>query len=410
MHKGLDSNEIRSKNNESNVVITLAGLKWTITSLTQDEFGNPVLTLWLTDGIFKSKYNDWSQNALYDYPSTMYSSSKIRATLLNGVGSDGSEVKYVANQGDSELSSVEKMQDYPFKAFTLNPTRNGDTIDRTNGSITDFLVKPNNIPYMLTENMKDYDTAIVGNKWGTGQNDALAKLDDSKWYSSTVMNVQDKEGYFDWGEDYLWLPGWVETGWGAGSGFKAGPGLWNTDSQLRCSSGTVWLRSTEAAVFTSGYPIGADGSRGYASVTEEYYVRPAIHLNLAKAEEAATSPIPQSKDTTKYYDNGNEVTFELDAVYTEVIDILSLTATDINGNSMSSPSYSVNNSVLSFNANQVGKYVVTVKPKDGECWADGTNSEKSYTYYLKYHVTPLLFASDPSNLVYKGSKHYIEVE
>ncbi len=266
IHAGLDSADIRGKNSGQNVVVTLGGLKWSVTSLSTGTDGNgdtvPIATLWLVDGQFNSKWNTWNANNFtYAYPSSMYSSSYVRARLLNGVASDGSEVKYISGANLSTLTSLsptEKQSNYKLNPFILNPGTNSDgTADRSNGSITDFLIKPKNVSYQLTQALNDLDKVTSKNGWYQGQNDALGPIADSKWHPSypQVKTIQNKtgpdgQGYYSWGEDYIWLPSWVETGWGVPSGqsFKASRGLWNTDAAIRGSSNTSWLRSGVTSV------------------------------------------------------------------------------------------------------------------------------------------------------------------
>ena len=317
IHTGLDSNDIRGNNSGQNVVVTLGGLKWLVTSLSTgtDDKGNtvPIATLWLVDGLFNSKWNTWSaDNFTYDYPSSMYSSSYVRARLLNGVASDGSEAKYIGSANASTLTSLtkeEKQTDYALNPFILNATENADgTKDRSNGSITDFLIKPKQVSYQLTQNMRELDTATTKNGWDNGQNDALAEI-NTGWYNNTVKDIQNKsggvdgQGYYAWGEDYIWLPSWLETGWNVGSGFKGSNGLWNTDIAMRSSSNISRLRSGHCYGALKAYGLEASGAYHNSVVdAAEYSVRPAIHLNLASADENSATLVSAPIATTKVYD------------------------------------------------------------------------------------------------------------
>ena len=54
--------------------------------------------------------------------------------------------------------------------------------------------------------------------------------------------------------------------------------------------------------------------------------------------------------------------------------------------------------------------MVKVTPKTNEYWSDGTNESKEYTYYLKYHVTPMAWKDGKNTSQYNGEKQYFEVE
>ncbi|MDE5990675.1 MAG: hypothetical protein K2H36_03710, partial [Clostridia bacterium] len=390
------SEDFRSEYNDGkDLVVTIGGIEWSAMYLSTNRSGDPILTLWQASSTQTAKWNYHSVNANANIPSNMYSTSMIRTITLNAGGT-----YYTSNAGTG-ATPVSQDASNTYAKFTM---------DSVTGSLTDFIDKPANvawqekqISHLVNGYAYDFNNDAYGNVGSGGGSNA-------NWYSGMV-NYYGKTDYGAWANDYIWLPSKTEAGWCETS--YTARGLWKTHALERGNAGGVnsWLRSAHVDYYSIARTLLADGSDyNSPSTTDSFAVRPAFHLNLAKVEEASTAPIPQTKgDTKKYYDNGNDVVFELDKIGSDYVDI-NVAATDMEGNSLSSPSYTVNNSVLSFNANQVGKYVVTVKPKDGECWADGTNSEKSYTYYLKYHVTPLLFASDPSNLGYKGTTQYIEVE
>ena len=93
IHSGIDSSQIRDRNKVdgvgTNVVVKLGGLEWIVTSLSTA--GNtPIVTLLLANNLFSCKFSTWrDSDTSIAYPSSMYSSSYIRARLLNGIGSNG---------------------------------------------------------------------------------------------------------------------------------------------------------------------------------------------------------------------------------------------------------------------------------------------------------------------------------
>ncbi|MDE7216392.1 MAG: hypothetical protein K2O08_06245, partial [Clostridia bacterium] len=324
IHSGLDSEDIRKKNDGNNVIVNLGGLQWIIVSLTTDSSKNTILTLLLADIAFYSQFNNWNNgNHGYDFPCSMYSSSYTRARLLNGRDSEGNEVKYVASAGAKDLTSLtdsDKVSDYPFNIFTLNPSTENGKIDRENGSITDFLTQPKDVPYQRTESMKDLDDSMSHNGWKQGQNDALDKIAEDKWVAGGVSSIQNKNGvqaYTDWGKDYIWLPSWAELGFGRSAGVNPTGGLWNTDEILRKSSGTVGTRTGDSSGTTAyNYCVSKDGlNLGLAINSGAVGARPAIHLNLSKADEHSAKSVKVPTNVVKSY-NGSEQGIENEEWFT----------------------------------------------------------------------------------------------
>ena len=286
---GKNSGEIRGSNAGKDIVVVIGGLEWIITMLTTDKNGDPILTLWLRDTNDRVKWNKWYENnSGYDYPSNMYSTSYIRSYLLDGVDSEGREVKYVANAGDTVLTSFDHTDhdNYLFDIFTKNDVE---------GSITDFIVKPNDVTYQKFVNMRDVSSNICN--WPAGANEALSDIDKVKWNSEREMALQGKNGYFDWGNDYIWLPSMAETGWSD----KNVPGLWNMDSISRGGSDTTWTRSGNSSegINYANY-ISAEGRHYFCNVDNEWLLRPAFFLNLKLANQAS-SIIEAPKDISVEY-------------------------------------------------------------------------------------------------------------
>ncbi|MDE6211278.1 MAG: hypothetical protein K2G42_04840, partial [Clostridia bacterium] len=309
MHGGLDSKDIRDLNSGKNIVVSLGGKNWTVTSLTTDDSSTPnvVLTLWLAESSFTSKYNLWSDtNLSQSYPSIMYSSSYIRARLLNGVTSDGSAVKYVASAGASTLTTYSKDSTYPFGIYTTKPTSSSN---RSNGGIADFIVLPQNIPYQKTESLY-YSKA---NNWTALANEALNTLPSSIWENSNMYAIQSKSGYNSWGKDYIWLPSWIEMGWPTANinsnNFSGHVGLWNSDSQMRGSDNNAWLRSGTANGRDCTFVY--DDGRGYwTSADSTGSIRPALHLNLTAAQNSSVTSLTNPTDVTTTYDGTQQEYFK----------------------------------------------------------------------------------------------------
>ncbi|MDE6473738.1 MAG: hypothetical protein K2L70_01380 [Clostridia bacterium] len=252
MHGGMDSSEIRSANGGNNIVVKLDGKEWIVVALTTKDASSTsdvILTLMLKDFAYASKWGDWStlpgvKDFSAAYPPSMYSTSYIRAGLLNN------GAQYTTNGSNLmnfTATSIYPSGQYPFSIYTDNTEQ---------GNITNFLVKPNEVLYQQYENLYDIAHA-VSNNWYNAPNDS-SKFDipDSKWYSKVVdtsygtHQIQSKTGYYDWGNDLIWLPSLSETGQNSRSGVNASGGLWNLDaSQRGISAGYCsWLRSGSTAL------------------------------------------------------------------------------------------------------------------------------------------------------------------
>ena len=311
IHSGLNSEDIRNNNKKisgqaNNIIVKIDGKEWIVTTLTTADNGHVVLTLMLKDVAYDSEWGKWAgpsdvKDFSANYPATMYSTSYIRAGLLNG------KVQYTTNGStltDFEDTSIYG-EAYPFGIYTDN---------REKGHITDFIVAPNQVEYQQNESLFDNQSV---NNWYNAPNDAsLNKIPDSKWYSIAVdksygtHQIQDKTKYFDWGNDKLWLPSLSETGQGTGNGVTKNGGLWGLDDQQRgVSTGKIsWLRSGSTNYSTVSYYIDALGnwfwtpvmSKGVSS--SKLAVRPAFNLDLTAANSSAFIPMTTPTDISSTYD------------------------------------------------------------------------------------------------------------
>ena len=250
MHSGMDSGEIRTANGGRNIVVKLDGKEWIVTALTTKDTSSTsdvILTLMLKDYAYTSKWGDWSSlPGIKDfsslYPPSMYSTSYIRAGLLNNGAQYTTNGSNLMNFTSTSIYPGGK---YPFGIYTDNTEQ---------GHITNFLVKPNEVLYQQNENLYDIAHA-AGNNWYNAQNEN-SKYDvaSNQWHSNGTIAVQSKTNYYDWGNDLIWLPSLSETGQNARSGVVASGGLWNLDANQRgISAGYVsWLRSGTNECFVPG--------------------------------------------------------------------------------------------------------------------------------------------------------------
>ncbi|MDE6566075.1 MAG: hypothetical protein K2L47_03275, partial [Clostridia bacterium] len=180
-----------------------------------------------------------------------------------------------------------------------------------------FLVQPKYINYQYNQ------TAIGrGGPYTTHlPNEALGAL-TTGWQNPIYYQPNDtfidnngvSQRYDAWGEDYIWLPSMTETG--ATNRCNAGTeSIWKLSANQVKHNGTsrAWWRSGNYMSYKDAYSLADNGeSDGGNYVTNNYGVRPAIHLNLSSV--AQTLVAPQDLETTY---NGNEQTIKSIATATK---------------------------------------------------------------------------------------------
>ncbi|MDE6550293.1 MAG: hypothetical protein K2M44_02165, partial [Clostridia bacterium] len=279
--------QIRSNNGNKDIVLTMDGQKWTVTHLTKDRSGNTIATLWLATATETSELNKWSASTPTDYPSNMYSSSYIRADVLNSGGSG-----YVANNGDTELTKVEQRDTHKYARLTM---------PNVAGSLTDFIVTPAQVAYQETENQ--YESGGMGY---TMSNEAYGSPSGTANWMDITFNYSGKSGYSEWKNDYIWLPSLTETGYNT-----TYTGIWGLSNRQRSNSVESWLRVAHSASAASmGAMRAAGNSYVFNNVTTSYAVRPAFHLNLdLAAEYSGGVALAEPTDVTVEY-KGSALTLD----------------------------------------------------------------------------------------------------
>lgn len=230
----------------SSIKVTFGGYYWNIAYVSKTRnasdttnavgsAGDVVVTLYLADNGKKaglptelvSQFSPHAENATnVNYPSSMYSTSLLRASL---VGSS-----YSSSQTATSLTAG--TQDGTWTRFT------------STSQLGKYISTPAQIAYQETEYTDTYTYYFP--------NDAYGQVSGNKqWYSSgsvVIGDIQKKSHYGDWKTDKLWLPSMSETGWDA-----TNVGMWglsatqrgNTNTASSDSSsptghtGYAWLRS-----------------------------------------------------------------------------------------------------------------------------------------------------------------------
>ena len=320
---------VGGKTSSQDVIVTLGGLDWQVVYLSKDNSGNSILTLWLsssrqekfleysrTEGTLYgflngSLYSDWSDDfystsAGVKYPSNMYGTSYIRAVTLNNGGTYATSTSASATAEQNE-SSV-------FAKFTM---------DGVEGSLTSFLVTPNDVSWQLLQSSPENNPSLSNLYPNDSINDP--GILEGDYYSG--FNYHSKEGYSAWANDYIWLPSLAETGYNSSN-----LGLWKTSQTQRqnisfsTSSITPGVGSDNSTSRTSVYnyswlrsghcnyaptagtlnPSGIGYNNYYVNLS--YAVRPALHLNLNEVFNNTSDHLDVSTITLDSQ-NGSENTY-----------------------------------------------------------------------------------------------------
>lgn len=277
----------RGVNGGNNIMVKFGGFYWDAVYLTTSRTGDVILDLWRSnEGLRGYGVNNqatfsagWG-NEVHDsestdmYPANMYSTSQIRVLTLNAGGNIATSRNTVTTQAQDEKSQ--------YARFTME----GEA-GLVNGkpSLTKYIDTPAQLSYQEDEWNEGTAQRLLDTKYYY-QNEAYGKpreggswgLDDNDYSLQDGLRA-DNEKYGAWQNDYLWLPSYSETG-----DDNHDDGIWETDEYLRDSVGTlVWLRSGE--VDATHIVYGLDGGIDDITVTQTYWVRPALHLNLTKVME-----------------------------------------------------------------------------------------------------------------------------
>ncbi|MDE6550302.1 MAG: hypothetical protein K2M44_02210, partial [Clostridia bacterium] len=273
----LTSMDIRDNNKDidhplgRDIVVQFGDFKWTVTHVTKDRSGNIIATLWIANSSDTLYWNEWADDKSMTnaYPSSMYSSSYIRAVGLNSGGSG-----YVARNGATTLTPVPKSATHKYARFTM-PT--------VADSLTDFIVTPADVAYQENEN-----STSVGRTY-TLSNEAYGTPSGTVNWNISTMDYSSKTGYAEWKDDYIWLPSLTETGYDT-----TRVGIWGLSDNQRSNAVYTWLRSGSEYGANGAYQLESDGSGNtrYLLTSGAAAVRPALHLNLTAADSASVYAPP----------------------------------------------------------------------------------------------------------------------
>ena len=341
------------KTSSQSIVVRLGGLDWIVTYLSvsdedSDNDGNNdiIATLWLTNnvqdawsgknesvglyygfvngGLYADWSADWSSdNVSPPYPDNMYGTSYIRAVVLNNGGSYAADnAMLLSADYDSNGYGVNN----PFYSFTT-------PINGANNDLTDYIVTPNKVSWQKTIQ----DKSLIGFDYHTS-NDSLDNAGGTYYNSS--YNYSSKGNYTVWGDDYLWLPSLVETGYD-----NSNDGLWETITSERMTyEGTIgevsastlgssqvsypsyafnyaWVRSACYSYSVFAYYLDPSGDcYSESAIYTSRAVRPALHLNLKSVYEC----LPKYETITLDQQSGTGGTASVDAYFNKPMPSITL--------------------------------------------------------------------------------------
>ncbi|MDE5897448.1 MAG: hypothetical protein K2H43_06515, partial [Clostridia bacterium] len=426
------------------VTVEFAGFTWNVVYLTTNTTGSTngngdlIATLWMSDVAknasgtkITSKYSsfastDTTATNTYYY-SNIYSTSLIRVQTLNGGGDAGA--KYATSTSVRTTAQTNRESNV-FAPLTLS----GSTAIGQK-SLTDYLVQPKNMLYQEEENHVWANTSAAGEvhlmpneAWGTP--DTTVRNYDNKggWLNRNgyVSNVADPSKrvyatYLEWAEDYLWLPSLTEVGYinNVRNNNEKGASLWGIPQghDITKSSDSYWTRTGAwhnigqcYSFNATGYVINAlDSNNG---PTTSLAIRPALHLNLTKAQEETEQngdvAIPQPQDVNLTYNGANHWGL------TTILPVWVDTGLHANNSLVQVKSVVYNNTVTLDPADyttkikDAGTYKVTLKIADSKHinsggiykWRDTTDQEVSFNIVIaKKKLTVLTFSdADGDNI------------
>ncbi len=403
LKSGKTSKQLREYENNLNkdTIVTIGSKKWVVTSLTVDENGDVIATMWEHDADESIKWNTWKSSSLSTtYPTSIYGTSYVRAKILNGIGEDESsnqiDVKY--NSNSSTMSDIAKADNYSYSMFT----------DKTSsGNITEFIVKPKDVKYHETER------AVVlcpGTIVYSALNEST-KYHSINWNNSgtngtNVRDAQNKLHYFDWKNDYIWLPSLCEVG--SGSSYK---GIWGMDATARKSSNISWLRSGATDTAIHAWILEANGSAYWAEVDQSatsIVARPAFHFNLTKAEAASVKYLSSPKELQATYNGEQQEVKDAE----DIKDAKWFDSSVFNDATKIKIEYlDATGAVMASKPKEAATYTVryTILNKDYFCWLDGSSKDdtvRSSTFKIKPKELEFpKFYNDVNEKVYNGGKN-----
>ncbi|MDE6869385.1 MAG: hypothetical protein K2J75_01540, partial [Clostridia bacterium] len=367
----LDSQSFRTNNpDKKDVIVEIAGLKWAAVYLalnnTVDQ--EPVLTLWLAeseqlDSAYRSSvFNDYT-SSYSTYTANMYATSKIRAVALNNGG------KYATSATTLTTDPVDQDKDSPFAIYTMpNSTVAGKEVS---GSIIDFIDTPENVYWQEVEQCRGASGTY------NFENDAWSKT-IANFSSTKSKYLNALSNYEDWKYDKLWLPSFTEVGWS-----NIYSGLWNRSFELYNNNADYWIRSASTASYSDcANQIG----RG-VTVTTKMELRPAFHLNLAKADSASLMLLDVPKNANMEYTSERIGVHSLSTLPSWYVSSVYDSSTLMTTQYKNSAGSAISGGLPRDEGEYTVEFTLTADGKKNYCWED-ESTNASDTRSITFKITP----------------------
>ncbi len=283
--------------------------------------------------------------------------------------------------------------DSAIREFLKGPTYEAFTKDSGNSNdLSDYLVTPGAVKYQENENLVDTTNQV-----------------------DTPSKTYTNENHTGWESDLLWIPSYNEAGirtrynytasattsWALTNynGYAAKyegdlyPNTIWADTQSQASAGFglsgdefTWLRTSEAN--GTVHVLTPEGFFSNQAVSGTGYVRPALHLDLTKADAASATVVDagvlaEGQDGVKW--NADELVYEkfFDGNPGAIrINAAANLPFEVSGSKSDGTTYGGN--VFSTGTNvDAGEYHIDLRLKKGYIWRDGSSSSEDYGLTLR---------------------------
>ena len=361
----------------NNIIVEFGGLKWAAVYLSRATTANysvggapaagtagaasggeVILTLWLANSNQTAQWQEKTSSSTSSpkFPANMYGTSYIRSVVLNNGG------EYWKNVNDLYEDPGQDAENN-FAKFTMPSYVEGGATKTS--TIKDYLVSPRYISWQYQQSAHDNGASTYN-----FNNDAWGKMTN---YFYPGFCYENNDYYASWKDDLLWLPSVAEIGDG-GTG-----SLWKTTTeQLQCQSNKYyWVRSAGTSTDVNVFPMNVEGIGPVANrnVNNKWLIRPALHLNLTKADENAVLFLDNPTNVENVYNGEEQALKDINGKYDWYIENIyvnsSLMTVEYVGNMTDAGKYTVN-------------VTLTGEGKNNYFWRDyNTGTDKrTFTYEI----------------------------
>ncbi|MDE5721848.1 MAG: hypothetical protein K2I30_03855, partial [Clostridia bacterium] len=306
--KALNATDFRTLGGKD-IYVTFGGIEWEVVYLTTNRSGEIILDLWQAESSIQSQYSAGAgyqrwDNTYYAYVGNIYSTSYLRCYTL-GLG--GTYLAYSTNNQTNTGSILNVSQNDANQTWASFIT----------GNFSSYIDAPINLDYQEKQSYVE----LVPSNSSVGHvqpNDAYGTPTTERYYGSGNVNTNysnvtvggvpanPKTDYDLWKNDKIWLPSTTEVAI-ENNAIPQSAGIWGVSKEQRKNDGATQTMLRTGATSTSANQavISPDGTDGSSSINLISNIRPALHLNLTKAEaDSDITEIPVPQDVTVDYASG----------------------------------------------------------------------------------------------------------